>query len=549
MFNFNNEHFVRHETFWSSVVIATLILVFNWEAIFGLDILLLDDNARYASAVQGNFLQDFFVNLGWGLAFFKALNMKLMLIGVNFTRFFLVAVYAIPLSITLYYFNRKLLGLGFVPSFVSAIFINILPFQYHIPKFIDGSYPVTGLLFLFLSITSAVFYLNSQKYFMLIWVALFYYLTTQTFAELSIVVFPALFILFFLWDGYLINKIVLFCIYLLFIGNQVYHILILNPQRVAAEPVLHNAGIVVHRLEKYIQWGWAIDIKNDIAVTLVAIAIITIIIIGYFLSKSCDKNGRKNHVAVAYYFYTIFFLLSMAPFIFLSKYFSTRYFFTSYTALWILIILSVYYILKFVIKREAAVFLILFLIVIYSGCNRHYNQARENAGYNKCNNVIYDSISSLQEIKPDAQIVVTGKNNGTGEYYVWSSGYLKYCLKRSDIDGLVGNEYQFYNPFDTTHRGYAYKMEGLDLSRPLYVLQFRNGKPVEASYFLQWEDRKEISSSWVVYIKDSTSALLTELFAGKGLDEYKDELSDRKILPEQVVWGNYKAKGALNNFY
>jgi hypothetical protein len=536
----------KHEYF-SVASIAVLVFAFNYEAVAGLDVLLLDDQSRFCNALKDQFFNPFFFKFGWAPSILKALNLKLMIYGMEIARGFYVVVFAIPLSFTLYYFNRKSLALGFTPSFISAILINILPFQYHIPKFIDGSYPLPAMLFLFFSLVFAVSYLNFEQSGQLILAAFFWYLASQLCGELGIIIFPALLFLFVFWDSPRKVKIVLVITYVLMLLPRVYQV-VFYPRGGAGKAVVLSFDTMLYRFKKVVAWGSIIKIEGDTAIIYAAIAVIAIIAIGFLFFKQEIKPVKRNNVVLIYGFYLLFGFLAMSPFVFVSKFFSTRYFFISYLALWVLITVSAYQIFKRFFKRESLIFGILFMVLLFVGFQRHVNQIKDNGAYNRRNKPICSAIKNIDTILPEGQVIVVDKNNGSGQYFVWSTGYIRYCIRRSDVVGLIGNEYHFYDAFDVNHRGYAYKMEGFDIKKPLYIIRFRRGKVVQPKLFLRWLDRKSRESKWILYKRNSSTAMLSEIYSGTGLVAYKEKIIEMGLDFDDILWGNINTESWRKGF-
>lgn len=535
----------KNEILFSFLGIAFFVFIFNYEAIFGLDVLLLDDNARFAKAIRGDTSSAYWLKFGWITASIKALNLKLMLIGMDFARLFYVIVFVIPLSLTIFYFNRKLLNFDYVPAFFSAILINILPFLLHIPKFIDGSGKVIGTLFLFLSLIFALKYLKSKKLLNLVLSGFLWFAANQLLNELGVVIFPALVMLFVLYAGPFKNKLMILSTYVPIMLYKLY--IIISVDRYAGKAVYHTLDAIIIRSKKAIQWGSVFHLNKDFALYAAGL-LLSCIVVGFLFAVYKIKRDSQKQEYLNYLFYFLFGLLSIAPFLLFSRYFSARYFHTSFIAFWILTILSIYYILLNVIKRKLIVFMLLIGLLIFSGTHRHLNQIKENNGYNKRNAVICGAIHEFDEIKSDGQVVITGKNNGTGQYFPWTTGYINYCLKRGDVVGLIGTEFSFYDPFNIKHRGHTYKMEGLDINKPLYAKRIGKKTTNNPKYYLRWFDSNDRNSKWIVYMRNSQTAMLEEYYAGSGFENYLNESEERSIATSDIFWGNHLSKKTKKGF-
>ncbi len=568
----------KNEGIIAVLFVAIFVFAFNFEAIFGLDVLLLDDNSRYRSAVSGNIVIDHFLNKSLPSAMFKALNMKLMLLGMEVARLSYLLLFAIPLSLALYYFNRRVLDLDLVPSLVSAVIVNILPFQLHIPKFIDGSYPVRGLFFLFLSLIFATKFLKNGRMVLLGLSAAFWYLSSHAFAEFGIILFPALLFLFVLFEGKVGKKVVLISVFLLVLAPSVSYYF--SNDRNSSTPVSNDFATIALRIKNTVEKGAIFDISTQVKrsdvkkfvdeiqkgrlfdgyaenknlyfasfkVLAIVGGIVGIWLLGFLVSMKGAEGRQKRQVLLLYGFYLVFGVCALAPFWTISPRFGVRYLYTPFVAFWPLVVFSLYAILVTIRMPKKLIFVLFVCMLCLAGFNRHVNQEKENQVYNKKNQGIQRAVNGFGEIRQGGQIVIANKKNGTGGFFIWSTGYLQYMLKRGDVVGLIGAEKNFYDPFNVKHRGYSYKMEGLELDKPLYAALFRGAKYYQPDYFLRWQNEKSSKSSWTLFEKDETSDLLKVMLEGEGIDEYKESLELHSIRPEEVLWGNYERKNALKGF-
>ncbi|NIM13860.1 MAG: hypothetical protein GTO45_17590, partial [Candidatus Aminicenantes bacterium] len=90
---------------------------------------------------------------------------------------------------------------------------------------------------------------------------------------------------------------------------------------------------------------------------------------------------------------------------------------------------------------------------------------------------------------------------GVNEFWGgWSraSGYLKFVLKRKDINGLIGpinssNYYNFDDHFDPKTRGYRkrYYMSGLSMDKPVFffIMDKEKKELKQLEYALQWRGK------------------------------------------------------------
>lgn len=528
----------------ASLVIVITVFIFNYEAVFGLDVLLLDDNARFINAIQNNHYPTFWKNLGVVAVLIKAMNFKLMLFGMDIARLFYLLVFMIPGSILIFYFNNKLLKINVVSALVSSIMVNILPYQMHIPKFLDGSYCVRGTFLLFISLIFLLKYLDSKKISFLIISILGWFVTNQNFAEQTIFIFPAIFFLIILRQSSIKNKIIALTVYSVIIFHKFYFIFT-SDRGSAGHVTLQSKETMLYRFTKFIEWSAIDKLQSNNTIYFILGLLLLLFIVFFFISKNTKDNYNNWYIVI---FYGVMAISTAFPFITVSKYFSTRYFYNSYLALWVLVIFLLYSVLYKFIKNRVLIGLVLIGFLIFTGINRHKNQIAENKRYNIRNAFICGNILKLGSLKGNSQIVFTGQQNGTGQYYNWSSGYMKYCTKRADVVGLLGNEYGFYNPFNIKHKGYSYKMEGLDLNKPIYVINFKSRELKKPEYLLSWLDENDNNSTWTVYALDSNTNLLKESYSGKGYSNYIHKTKEKNINLKDIQWGDPNSRYMKGKF-
>lgn len=528
------------------IIIFIFVIIFNIEAVFGLKTLLEDDFARYLDAINGLVFRRAPI-----LFPVKALNKYLMLIGIPFARLFYVLFFAIPLSICVYYLNRIYFRFEFYPALFAAILINILPFQIQIPTFLDGNYPLIGLIFFFLSIIAALDYLKFPRLSMLLVASSLWYLSSYQYilAELNIFLLSSVLLLIVIYDeGLKKNKVLLLVIFAAIPMYKIYALLTAlaaGKTRTAGTVVALSAEDMLARFAKLISWSSLLptrlfhNAQHHIMVT--ALGFLCLLIVGLsvlLLDKNQSDRARELKAVI---FYSFFSLLAVLPFLTASPFLSPRHFYVAQVGIYSLFILFLHLMLYFVFRtsRHAATISLyaLLSISLFAGIHRHKNLSEFNAYKNSNFEFLCTQLKQLGEIKPGSQIVVTGYEAGTGEHFVWSSGLYSFCLKLPDIIGILGNEYSFYDPFQLADRKYFRKMGGLDIAKPTYILRGENNTFVRPHYLLRWYEKKNSNSQWTVYTVDKDTNLLKELASGMGISEYSASLKKGGLSPKEILWG------------
>ncbi len=165
------KHIRDHEYIVSFCLIFLVVTISNLHAVFGLDMLWKDDNVRYYSYVNDYYkIADPRSFIGLGLLLKWIFVAIFSNYSVQTARLLMLVAFMVPLSCLFYVFNRRFLHLSRWVSLVSAVLINIIPRQFAIPMFLDGSYPVSGMLvFLIALIFSSLYYsLSGPKSFCLL---------------------------------------------------------------------------------------------------------------------------------------------------------------------------------------------------------------------------------------------------------------------------------------------------------------------------------------------------------------------------------------------
>lgn len=530
------------------VIIAVVVSIFNYEAVFGLDVFILDDNSRIIDALKGNFFNDYFRNMGIGISLLKFLNYKLILMGGDVARLFYLLVFMIPLSFACYIFNRACVKMDFIPSVFISVMINILPYQLHIPKFIDGSYSLVGALFLFISLIFASIYLDKGRNVNLILAGFFWIVTNLTFFEMTIFIFPSIVLLFFFRKSERRNKIIALSVFTAVILYKIYFITS-NDRGPAGSLTIQSLESIVYRFKLFSKWFAFYDI-GDTKMTMLPFILtcVLLVVVSIILVIKSKNSELIRNTLYAHLFYLTLGIATTVPFLTVTKFISARYFYTANLALWSALILAFYTVFSRLIKNKNAVFIALTMLVLYSGYLRNMNEHNENKGNNRRFALICNELKTNTDIREDSQIVISGTNVGTGEFYVWSTGYIQNCLRRPDVTGIIGNEYSFYNPLNPAERGYSYKMSGMDIEKPLTLMRMNSGKITYGQFLLQWMDSKDKNSEWTVYRRNNETGLFEKKYAGHGYDEYISMTKENGLDFTEIMWGNPDSKPTRRSF-
>lgn len=537
---------LKNEYVQSFLIIIIVVTAANLHTVFGLDILFNDDNARYYSFVNDQYkISDprSFIGLLFALKWIPVYIFSTY--SVEAARLFILFAYMIPVSCLFYYFNRKLLGLSAWVSMGSAVVINIIPQQFAIPAFLDGSYPVPGMLVFLTTLIISALYLDSNRtniLFLTIATA-GWLLVCDLITEMGIFLYPVLLYYIYTSESDLKRKLYLLVSTFIITAYRLYFYY----QTVGINPTNKPASLTIqdiaYRVMKSFEWWLPFERGTTITV-IVSILIVAMLLFSF--SKALKSTNRNNSTPRAYILYAIWFISCSFPFWFLSKYFSPRYFYISHFALTAITFIAIYqlFISPRIHRKRIAVLSMLAIFILY-GTQRFAINDDYFHRLNKKNDFIY-SILSNEAINDTTQIALVNIKNGTGGYHMWSSGYLQYLFQKPGIRGVMGNEINFYDPFNLKHCGYSHTMSCLDTTKELIAYKKNDDSQINRMmYFLQWKNEGNRDSEWSLYRSDDNNDLST-ISTGAGLDAYINTLTELGITPEMVLWGDHNDTGAVD---
>ena len=539
------EYFKKNETVFALIATTLPVFIFNIYPALGLDVLLLDDNARYHAMANDTYS---FAGRSFLSPYIKYIGHAIMFNSTQLARVYYVIMYMLPLSFFFYYFNRNCLKLPFFVSYGAAVIMNILPNQKYIPVFIDGASVLFGMIFILTSFICCMKYLEDNKPLRyIIFSAVLWFYSNNTMGERAIFLLPAALVLIFFAKSTLSRKALASTIFLSISSLRLYFYFFGKTMVAAGQPVDLIFGDKIHRFLKSIWWWLPITPPSE-HLKYYAILIFIILIIGLVISAT--RHKRDYRPVMVYLFYFAWFFLSGFPFWWMSRYFSARYFYISHMGLTLLMILSCYVGIRYLLKnREAIIYCLLAATIFYYGISKNIIFSKMASERNKQNKKIVE-IMKDEQVTENLQIAFVGFKTGTGSYYIWSSGYLEHSLKMNHLSGIIGVNYNFYNPFNKEHRGYSFKMSGLDVEKPLIAYRRNNVdyKFTRMRFFLQWETMGTVDSEWTLYKTNDTNKLEI-IGSGDGLESYRKIIQAKNIRHKDILWGDLSDGKAINSLH
>jgi hypothetical protein len=534
------------------------VVVFNLIAIFGLDVLLHDDPAWYNLVINGEFPQ-WLIKSSPIFAFKEWIAWNIMAYSPKLIRGLYVVFLMVPLSCCFYYLFHNKLGFSRLSAFTAAILPNILPYQSQIPVGINMSYTLWGLLFSVFSVILGLQYLEKTTY------------KNWTRFLGALVMEQALFLflpLALLFSGYTkFNKKhtrLISSFFILAVAKLTWTM---------AVPRMATANIpakeVFKRLGTYLKWSLP---SPDIEPGYITMIYVTILLTGFILSiknadsrlTSINKNffhmNKQIYVLYLYTFFICWLISSIFVFACISVHCTPRYAHISAFGINAIFVFSIYVILnqKFV-KKYKLYILIFTAIIIFSGVYRHLNLKKIYNTYNHTHSIIIRDLNKLK-FPLNSQVVISVETGaiGLGMTPGWlpSSGYLKFALKRKDINGLIGQincggYYNFDNHFNPKLRlwGVRYSMTGISINRPtfLFFMLKKQKKLKQLEYALQWKGKAK-NVPWTILRANKSTGKITPLLSGTGWDEYLStikKLEKSGISQSGILWGGPPCKKEL----
>lgn len=255
-----------------------------------------------------------------------------------------------------------------------------------------------------------------------------------------------------------------------------------------------------------------------------------------------NKNSlNKRNTFAAMLFYSLLTVFAAFPFITTSPFLNPRHFFVAHIGLIITYIFFLDLIVKHMFRysksKKTISFTLLLIITLSIGIQRQYNLRSFYGHQNKVFEKLCNQVHTLGEVEYGSQIVITGYHSPIPEHFIWSSGLYSFCLEKPGVVGILGKEYSFYDPFQPEHRAYGYKMGGLDINSPIYILNYSNNSFHKPDYMLRWHEKNNEGSIWTVYVIDELTQRLSEFASGCGVEKYVAFLNNNDISQSEVLWG------------
>ena len=534
------------------LAITSLIFIFNFNALFCLDTLLVDDLEKYYQVVNHEYW--------WVPLIRRGLLLPLTQFPVNFittfspilARMIILFVWMVPTSIVFYFICKRLFNFTAISAITISVLPAILPQQILIPAFIDGSYTVTGLLFTFLFIYFSAKFLSSVYTENInLWSAIFTFCISICLTEL--VVFTLIPIYLLLLNLYSRTKkfnrlvIIITCIALV----KILQVLFIHDD--ANNPNISNLNDAFQRVPIMLAYVFPFFETLKVLYIVWAAFLLYFIFILYFLPVAKRQilfNLSLNRLDIVAFTFSITWLIfTIFPFIFMSTWMGVRHFYYAGFGFSLIFILTVDLMIKSISslnQRNSQILALIFflIIIIATGTERIRNLDLSFGKMNRQHQIIKMQLIK-KNLPTNSQIVIIGEDLiRTGGFWRRSSGYFQYTLRRTDVTGILPFEYNFYDPFDTINgRSYQMRMNGLMINKPLFLFRIGNDQKFrQLGYALQWKEESNSISEWILYKLALESGNSQIWIQGRGVLQYQSVLdSIRKlgISEKEILWGDF----------
>ncbi len=480
--------------------ITLLLLVFNFPSLIPYQILL-DDLGGYFEASSNIFeISRFKRSITNSLI--NQLLIEVLEISPILCRLLIVIIFMIPTSLILFYLLFNIFGLSRFIAIASSTIPAILPLQTTIPTFIIGSYNIWGMFFFFLSIITVLKYLrtdNNISYLSILFGLLFFFSIDIT---LNIfITIPILYLILCSKVGSK-HKLKLYIIIVIGILFKVAKILIFPWKTTKINEI--SVEVVLNRFIDTIKFSNPTFLQmNSIVYIWLILITLSILIYFYHLSKPVSNKNVSNNsklfnqsiginVKGTTFFLLIFISTLIIP-LFFSPNFSSRYTYPVAFGLYPFLGFIIDPGLKLIQRKSKKIHILFILLPVFIGVMRFISVSQNYELNNSLNKTIKCVKDNLNDINTNTQVIITGiaaHTAGTGSYWRWSSGFLRYVTGNKLIVGLVGKERTFYSPFGIDKRSYNQTdlMSGLDKNLPTMIYKIQiNNECVPLKYILDYK--------------------------------------------------------------
>ena len=569
----------NYQTLFVIVIIALPVIIFNIQHVFGPHYLLHDDPAFYRIGINHIVHWPFWDKYYSLTAFTEGFSWWIMAhYSPYIVRFLYLLVYMTGISLSIYWLSRRIFNLCPVCSYAAAVLPAIYPLQYEMVAGVNLSYTLISTFFVLLSFIFGFRYLVQESHsWILVFLSGILFALSANLAEHPVFLSAALGFVYLLSSTRWKRKVLLLVLLMVITCAVLYRMIVLP--RSAAVPHDLPWDNILSRVKTFYLLVSTFTEGFTAAFILVTVLFSFGMLSFFFYSPLRSRMSNTPHFTwlpekVRLLILPVFALLwtipSAFPFVALKQHMPIRTLHIAGYGPWLIMAPGLFFITSialFSLKeslRKKIVFFVFMFIISTAGI-QHLLYAKN---VYKNGNIYWETLSgsiSFHAFPENSQIVITNASTGTHQTYYQASGYLSRLLgNRTDITGLVGYEYFYYDPFaqisislnDMT--GLAQK-DNLHLYRWVQGNNSTNHQGVNNlqpyQYFLRVitdesaKTESEETGDWYLYNIESNKENKL-IYTGHGFDEYLmllNQLKIKNITPEQICWGNPENKFGCNS--
>lgn len=481
--------------------VALLLLVLaNLVAVWGPDVLIHDDAANL-SRVRAQEFPTSLVRHGLVLASLSEwLAWNVMALSKEAARLLYVLLLMVPLAISLWTLFRDHFGIPLEAALAGAVIPMILPAQWTIPAFINGSYVLLGLLAMSAVLHQVAGFAAARgegRRFAVRAVLLF--LAATQLMDQALFFFPLIVYMLLAPGARRTGRPrLLIALGAVFTTKAAWFLLL---PRTAAVPEPPGLGGMEDRIMEGLNSllplpagmrddGWPVIFYA----ILVAVAVVFSATVSARIRESPSGGTpppSRPSVAYAYGALLLWFLGNALPFIFASRGVSVRHLFIAGFGFIAAAILSLQLVIRRFLPAPGRVaWAVAFTAIAASGLFRQIELGTVFRNLNENQKLIRSRLLALGP-PPRAQVAVYLRNAKIywGDW-LQSSGHLSYMLTRDDVQGCIGGMRHyttFYDPFQPAEQQYRSFFRGYSLHRPLFLFMQQGTRLRQFEFALRWE--------------------------------------------------------------
>ena len=555
------------------------VVTSNLENVFGPSFLLHDDPSFYRHGIN-NMVYWPFWNKYFSLnAFTEGFSWWIM---ANYSpyivRFLYLLIYMTGISLCVYWIARRIFNLCPVCSYAGAVLPAIYPMQYQIVAGINLSYTLISTFVVLLSLIIGFRYLTRGAHsWLLVILSGTLFAVSASLSEHPVFLSAALGFIYLLSSSRWKRKILLLAPVVLTTCAVLYRMMVVP--RAAAVPYDLPWDVILSRIKTFFvlispfSEGFKVAFLFD--VILIFFGILSLFIYSPLRNRIIHLPHfswlpEKVRLCILPAFVLLWILPSSFPFIALKQYMPIRTLHIAGYGPWLLMAPGLVFVLSSTLfflseSLRNRVVLSVFIFIISAAGIQHVLYAKN--AYRE-GNAYWEALSgniSYHAFPEGSEIVITNASTGTHQTYHQTSGYLSRLLgNRTDITGLVGDEFFYYDSFAQASlpirsmTGLT-KMDNLHLFRWVPAKNSTNSRPRGVlqpyQYFLRVitdesiKSENEKTGDWYLYSLNSNKES-SIIYSGHGIEEYLqliDGLKSKNITPQQICWGNPEDEFGCNS--